>query len=142
MGATFEIDDSELHRRLEVMKVSAPKAFAAALYQIGLKIIADAIHRTPVDTGRLRDTAYVAPPVKSGGDIYVVLGFGTDYAIFVHERTDLRHRVGQAKFLSAAIDAMTRDFKAELTARITQNLRDGVSTTPISAEVPTSPRSA
>ncbi|GIW60123.1 MAG: hypothetical protein KatS3mg087_1189 [Patescibacteria group bacterium] len=47
----------------------------------------------------------------------VIVGFTQRYAIFVHERTDLTHRVGQAKFLeSAAIEH--RDVLAEIVRRV------------------------
>lgn len=38
-----------------------------------------------------------------GGTIEMLIGFNADYAAAVHERLDLHHDQGQAKFLEAAI---------------------------------------
>ena len=39
---------------------------------------------------------------KAGPRLEVVVGFTQTYALEVHERTDVTHRVGQAKFLETA----------------------------------------
>lgn len=69
---------------------------------LGEEIMADSVRRTPVDTGRLRSTAYVAPP-RLAGDWTVELGYGTNYAVAVHERTEASHSTGEAKFLENAV---------------------------------------
>jgi len=56
----------------------------------------------PVDTGNLRNTGHVSPPVKEGQTILVQLGFGNntvEYALIVHEDLYAHHPVGQAKYL-------------------------------------------
>lgn len=75
-------------------------ALGAAVYQKGLAILADAVKLTPVDTGRLRASHYATPP-EAG---VVEIGFGADYALPVHERTEVRHTTGEAKFLQKAVD--------------------------------------
>lgn len=54
--------------------------------------------RCPVRTGRLRRSAFV----RSRGDGWntrVSVGYSVPYAIYVHERLELLHRNGEAKFL-------------------------------------------
>ena len=73
-------------------------AVAGATYQEGLAIIGESMLEVPVDTGRLRQTAYVAPP-RDIIDPVSEAGYGTDYAVAVHEREDVSHEVGKAQFL-------------------------------------------
>lgn len=54
--------------------------------------------RTPVGTGELVDSARA----QVDGDEATV-SFGTDHAIVVHEKLDLHHTNGQAKFLESAL---------------------------------------
>lgn len=118
----------------------APGAVGAALYQEGLKVDELAVLKTPVDTGRLRATHYVGPPQTNGDHIEVPVGFGTDYAIYVHERTDVAHTTGEAKFLEKAMHERTAGFEERLARRARKNLRDGVTAVPIDGSVPTSPQ--
>ncbi len=71
-----------------------------ALYRAGLFVQAEAQKRTPVDTGYLRASA----KTRMENDYAVLISYDAAYAIFVHERTNLRHKVGEAKFLQNAID--------------------------------------
>lgn len=69
----------------------------------------------PVDTGRLKRSGFVTTRKRSGGHI-LQIGYGRYgrpfYALFVHERTDLRHASPtQAKFLEAAVMTRLGDFR-------------------------------
>lgn len=60
---------------------------------------------TPVDTGALRASGDVIQYLQTPHSVVGEISFGgpaADYAIYVHERLDVRHEVGQAKFLEAA----------------------------------------
>ena len=114
-------------------------AAAAALYQEGLAVDADSVKRTPVDTGRLRATHYVTPPVQRGDDVIVEVGNGTEYAVYVHERTELRHTTGEAKFLQNALNARSSGFKERLAKRTRLNLKRGVVIPTLDPAVPTEP---
>ena len=94
----------ELDRAWAKIAKSVPLAAAMGLYALGFDIIALAVAKTPVDTGRLRASRYVAPPVLRGSTHVVELGFGTRYAAPVHERIDVAHSTGEAKFLQKAIN--------------------------------------
>ena len=97
--------DKALVKALEALDDKGRAAVAAALYIEGHGVDADMVPRIPVDTGRLRSTHYVAPPTIEGSLITVEVGVGTDYAVAVHERTEVGHKVGEAKFLEKALVA-------------------------------------
>lgn len=115
-------------------------AAAAALYQEGLALDAESVKRTPVDTGRLRATHYVSPPVDAGKSMYVEIGNGTDYAVYVHEMTELRHVTGEAQFLQNAMNARSAGMLDRLAKRTRANLRAGVTSAVLSGSVPTAPQ--
>ena len=99
-----------------------PEAAAVALYEECLAIMAESVKLVPVDTGRLRATAYVAPP-KFGRDTECRVGYGTRYAVYVHERTDVRHTNGEAKFLEKPAMAAQRGFAARMQKRMEHHIQ-------------------
>lgn len=141
-SVTFEIEGAEqLNEALKIAEAKFVRAAAAALYQMGLKTIAIAIRLTPVDTGRLRASNYCAPPaVDPNGVMTCEVGFGAAYGIYVHERTDLRHRAPtQAKFLEHALDVISEDYMVEIAKRTAKNFADGVGVDAIASDVPREP---
>jgi hypothetical protein len=75
-----------------------------ALDQFGEHVLGDAQQLTPVDTGALKASGYTEPvTVDAGGEMAKPIGFNTSYAAAVHERLDVHHDQGQAKFLETAI---------------------------------------
>jgi hypothetical protein len=80
-----------------------PKATERGLLYAGYALQADSQRLVPVDTGQLKRSAStdIAKP-KLGETAAVEVSYSTDYAIFVHERTDIPHYTpaeAQAKFL-------------------------------------------
>jgi hypothetical protein len=153
--------------QLSRLFANAPGAMAAGIYQEGLRVDADAVSMCPVDSGRLRATHYVGPPEDNGSRIDVPVGFGTDYAVYVHENTS--HRLGKGvegprmmtalaakalhggeggtatgivgpKFLERAMHNAMAGFEDRLARRVRRNIRDGITVAPIDASVPTSPQ--
>lgn len=61
------------------------------------RIRQEAVSRTPVDTGALRESAHVEMEAREGRVVYAL-----PYAIPQHEREDYAHRQGEARFLSGA----------------------------------------
>jgi hypothetical protein len=108
-------------------------ALAAAVYQEGEAVLTLAKEKCPVDTGRLRATGYVAPPVQDGDRLSCETGFGTDYAIYVHENLAAAHPVGEAKFLEKALLERSSGFLERLARRAQLNASAGVSVEPLSA---------
>ena len=90
-------------REIEALRKRYPSAAAAAIYEKGHAIDADAVPLTPIELSPLRKSHYVSPPTNIRNPV-VEVGFGTDYALPVHEREDLRHTPPtRAKFLEAAL---------------------------------------
>ena len=86
---------------------AVPKRAAGLLLTNGEVIMTDAKLRTPVDTGTLRASGFVALVDKGAMPKKVELSFGGAagaYAIYVHERLDVYHPVGEAKFLENAVN--------------------------------------
>lgn len=73
-------------------------ALAQALYEEGAEIIRESQKRVPVDTGRLRSSAYVTPPESKITRDVVGLGYKARYASFVHEL-----HAKKSKFLESVI---------------------------------------
>jgi hypothetical protein len=56
---------------------------------------------SPVEGGKLRDTGTAS---IDEGTLRAAVSFNTDYAVFVHERMDLSHEHGQAKYLETPLN--------------------------------------
>ena len=93
------------------------RAVEEATYREGERVMGASKRRTPVDTGRLRSTGHATPPETRGGVTTVSLNYGTDYAIYVHERP-AHHNVGRAKFLESAVYDAAADFTKRIKATI------------------------
>ena len=88
-------------------------------------IMTAAKRRTPVFTGALRASGHVLPAYWQGDDVISPGVFGgpsAPYAAIVHEREDLRHRVGQAHFYSSAV----AEAAPGLAARVGRRVRAGL----------------
>lgn len=118
-------------RKMAQAEDAVRRSLAQALYEEGQRVDADGVRRVPVDTGRLRSTHYVAPPVDDVGTITVEIGYGTDYAVPVHERTDVHHPVGEAGYLRKAMDAAARGFSSRVARRTKTLAEAGRGVTPL-----------
>ncbi len=126
--------EAALLKRLVELAKKYPEAAAQALYEEGLGVDANMVPRIPVDTGRLRSTHYVAPPrANDQGGIFVEVGVGTDYAAEVHERTEIRHVSGEAKFLEKALNARASGMAQRLATRIASLGTQGRGMRPLAA---------
>lgn len=81
-----------------------------ALEELAWRILKVAKEKTPVDTGFLKSSGEVVE--ESDG---WMVRFTAKYALPVHERTEVNHPVGQAKFLEDAAEVvMTQEAVAEI----------------------------
>lgn len=128
---------SKLQSNLVKMEKKLIEAEQAALYKKGMLIAGDAAMRTPVDTGRLRSTVYASPP--TGFPAEVEVGFGTDYALPVHERVDVYHRVGQPLFLWAAVQLHSSGWEAWMAKQTGRYFALGIGARSIPRMYPTKP---
>lgn len=97
-----------LQRGMRVVGRRYENAAGGALYLQGSRTIAESVPLTPVDTNDLRASAFVSSPSIRAGRLTVRMGYGTDYAVPVHERTKVFHKVGAAKFLRIPFDNQKR----------------------------------
>ena len=92
----------------------SPASAARALNIVSEETMTDAKNRTPVEFGNLKRSGLVHLAAKDR--LATKLTFGTEYAIFVHERTELQHNVGQAKFLETALQFAAVAFAERIAA--------------------------
>jgi hypothetical protein len=126
-------------RNLDKASDDVKHAVAGGVYQMGMSIIGRAKKYTPVDVGILRGSAYAAPP-KSIENPVVDIGYGTDYALPVHERVEVFHEVGQPLFLKRAVDESRANYLRSLAIKARRNLARGVRLRGIPATVPVEPK--
>lgn len=91
-------------KRLRQLSDIADDAVNDALLTVAFEVLREAKKRTPVDTGFLRSSGQVD---LSGANI--VIRFTAKYALPVHERMDVEHPVGEAKFLENAFELVVED---------------------------------
>ena len=84
----------------EILRIK--KRTIKGVMKAGTLIKNTAVTLTPLDTGNLRGSAYVAPLLYRNRPS-VEVGFKTEYALYVHENLESHHPVGQAKFLETSI---------------------------------------
>jgi hypothetical protein len=111
----------ELQRELQRLMKEAPDAMADALLEEAHALGADSVPLTPLKRGRLRNSRFVE--LKKGKNPEATVGYDTEYAVHVHERTELRHPVGQAKFLQEPFERRQSGYFERLAARAKQFLR-------------------
>lgn len=115
---------------LRQLGVEAPKALASGMYEEAEGTMTLAKTLTPVKTGNLRGSGHVSLPEINGPVVELTMGFGgpagsgnhggetnaenVGYAVYVHERVELHHPVGQAKFLEAAFQQREQGLAARL----------------------------
>lgn len=85
----------------------APDDMGKALYAVAQQIAAASKRRTPVLTGALRASHHVTRPKHTWNDISVTIEVGgpaADYAVHVHYRDELAHKVGESRFLEKSLN--------------------------------------
>lgn len=97
-------------------------------------ILREAQRRVPVDTGALRNSAFISAPQGTGSHVKINFGFSAPYAKIQHDNEDYNHRQGEARYLEKAIrskgilfkvkfsDRANRQMRAQLDTRITANI--------------------
>lgn len=109
---------------------AARRAASGALLEVAeTRIMGPSKRLVPVDTGALRSSGHVQPPVEAGPVVTVTLGYGgpagatvkgayVGYAIYVHENLTARHPVGQAKYLEQPLLEALPDLPAAIAAAL------------------------
>ena len=117
-------------------------ATTAAIYQKGFQIMADSVKICPEATGRLINTAYVAPPKFGQMHPVVTLGYGTNYAWFVHEMgsgTGWSKPGSSGKYLEKPFDKHTGGYLDWIAKKAKQNFDRGLTVKSVSTAMPIKP---
>ena len=118
MKTEFDLSGERgVQKALDTLRKDAPKAFAGALHQNAMDIRRVSAQKTPVDTGHLRRSWVATSPDIQEFEISVIIGYTAHYALWVHERTEVSHDPGEAKFLEKAINEEAADFDIKLAKR-------------------------
>jgi hypothetical protein len=75
-------------RNFGALEAKVRAELPGALYELGEEVIAESDKLVPKDLSALKDSKFVAQPVRAGDDVSVTLGYGgeaKDYAEAVHE---------------------------------------------------------
>lgn len=114
-------DDRSFRAGLRAFADKFPDRVLRALREEAEIEATEAKRRTPVDTGNLRASIHVEPPVRDGRQLYVTIvagGIPASYAIPVHEDLEAFHRVGEAKFLERPLLEAAPHIPARIAARL------------------------
>lgn len=130
---------AELEAKLNAAFDRYRGAMAAAVYQEACVIGRESILQVPVDTGRLRASFYVAPPAALVNPV-VRMGYGVDYALPVHEMTDVPHKVGKAKFLEDPINDAKGEWLDRVAKRTKTNFDSNIGLSDANGLFPESPQ--
>lgn len=100
-----------------------PDRVERAILQEAKIELTEAKRRTPVDTGTLRASGKVGM-MREGRTIIAIFSFGgpaESYVVYVHERLDVFHMVGQAKFLESVLNESRAHMAKRIAKRIDLN---------------------
>lgn len=127
--------DASIQEAFDRLEKEFPNDVAAAIYNEAGVLARAAAARAPHESGDLAASAYVTPPQVNAP---VELGFGSLYAGYIHERTDLHHPGGgEAKFLQRTLDAETQNTLQRLAGELQPAFERGSSVSAL-AVLPTS----
>lgn len=111
---------AKLVRQLETHSKNAGKGMRKGLYRGGLLLQRESMKIVPVDLGFLRASAQTRL-IGSGLRSEVLVGYTSEYAIYVHENLEARHKPGkQAKYLEQPL----RDHHKAIVDEIKAGMRE------------------
>ena len=97
------IDISGILRGLGAMRRRALAAAVRGVNLFGEHVIGDSQTLCPVETGALKASGTTLPAEVEGETVSKLIGHNVEYAAAVHERMELKHDRGQAKYLETAV---------------------------------------
>lgn len=125
-GLNLSIDLEQLAKAqsgLASMPATIGQGFKTALREFAEDVLARSQALVPVNTGRLKSTGQVNGPELKNGSLEVHIGYGDRrtafYAAIVHERLDVRHPRGSAKYLEIPLNENLKQLDAAL-ARVVE----------------------
>ena len=113
---------------LTIGGVHAAKATVSALYREGQIVFAESQEEVPVDTGSLRASGHIIPPVLFGDEAYVEIVYGgpaAPYAFFVHENLEAYHESPtKAKYLEGPANRRVEALGNRIISEVEGIMRD------------------
>lgn len=116
--------DERLAEALATYAEQMTEEVAQAMFDFGGLVLNEALKLTPIDTGELRSRGFVEGPFQTQDEQYYAVAVGYEkhdengkgdyYAVPVHERTNVHHEVGQAKFLEEPFKRLQKEFIRQL----------------------------
>lgn len=94
------IDLSHFKRQLQAVRRRNASEAPRMIIEVGNAIISAGAGYAPIDEGHLKASGKLEP---TDNPLLVEIGFSMEYAAAVHERLDLHHEQGQAKYFERAI---------------------------------------
>ncbi len=105
----MKVETDDFLKKIEGRRDEFLRSCANSVTKFGGEVHKTAVLLTPVDSGDLRGSSYSTKATISHAGIYSEVGYERDvlpenaYSVYVHERTELHHEVGEAKFLEHAM---------------------------------------
>lgn len=121
-GRTVTVSVSQtLGRDIGAFRGKLKGAVMSTFREEGEQTMTESKLETPVETGALRASGHVDGPHDEGSAVWIELAYGgaaAGYALIVHERTDVHHPVGKAKYLEDPAMRMADRLPRSLNAAI------------------------
>ncbi len=90
----------QIQAKMKSRSAQAIRKLSIGLYRAGLHLRRASQKIVPVKLGNLKNSAFTSPAEVVGTRVSVRVGYTANYALYVHENLDARHKPGkQAKFL-------------------------------------------
>lgn len=115
-------DLKKVQRQLTAIKKQGRRAANDAMSEEANRILSRSKKLVPVKSGRLRDSGKVKTD-KTGSGVEHEVVFDAPYAFSVHERTDIKHPRGRAKYLEIAAKEQARGLAKRVAAQVSQALK-------------------
>lgn len=115
-----------LEREVDDLEAALLQALPPVMYEEMEEVVGLSKEKTPVDTGLLKNSQVALPPIIEGDSITVrgnVLdGPARGYAVHVHERVELKHEVGEAKFFENAAKERSVGMGERMASKVRERL--------------------
>jgi hypothetical protein len=114
---------NQILQRIRRIAKQMPDTVLKALTQEGNVELTEMRRRTPVQFGPLRASLTMSVERK-GSTLTLEFGAGgpsAPYAVYVHERTELFHKVGEAKFIERPLKESAPHWSSRISRRIHLN---------------------
>jgi len=132
----------QIMRNLDEESEKIVDALLGAVYAEALDVLRQSKRRVPVDTSATRQSGYANPPDIGTTEPTAEVGYGTEYALALHERVEVFHKVGQPLFLSSVINELKSKYADKIATRTKRFWRQGKGLSGVPQSAPTKPPEA